>query len=128
MKKLFGLALVALLVLGVPVFAHSEPLPDPGTTPDSALYFLDVALDNIGTALTFNSDARIERRLRVAEERLSEVRTMGLAGNVDAMRRAQSEHSEELSELKEEIKEVEDGTVEEELRKEIEIEREIRTH
>ncbi len=131
MKKLLSVFVAMLLFLSVPVMAQ-EPavpeLPEPGTTPDSALYFLDLALDNLALALTFDSDARIEKELEIAEERLAEVRTMALEGEFEAMTKAEGEHGKVFAELKEEVKEVENGDSEVELKKELEIERKIKRH
>lgn len=131
MKRLLSVFVAMILVLSVPVMAQ-EPavpeLPEPGTTPDSALYFLDLALDNLALALTFDSDARIEKELEIAEERLAEVRAMILEGELEAMARAEGEHGKVFAKLKEEVKEVEDGTSEVELKKELEIERKIKRH
>ena len=104
MKKILSVFVVMLLLLSVPVTAQ-EPtvpaLPEPGTTPDSALYFLDLALDNLALALTFDSDARIEKELEIAEERLAEARVMALEGDLEAMAKAEGEHGKIFAKLKE---------------------------
>src|SRR3989344_1413136 len=90
MKKYLSLLVVALLAFPA-VFAQTEELPDAGTTPDSAFYFMDVAFDNIGLGLTFNKEKRIEKQLEIAAERLSETKAMAQEGRIEAMQRAQEE-------------------------------------
>ena len=56
MKKIYAFFMVIILVMSLPIVAQEEPttdLPDPGTTPDDFLYFMDTALDNLALALTF---------------------------------------------------------------------------
>lgn len=64
-----------------------------GFTPDSFLWGLDVALDNIFLALTFDPTARAEAGLRVAEERLLEAKTMALQGKSEEAKAAIQEHT-----------------------------------
>ncbi|MBS1266291.1 MAG: hypothetical protein MAG795_00258 [Candidatus Woesearchaeota archaeon] len=128
MKKLLNLFVVMLVALAVPVAAQEESTADPGTTPDSFLWGLERAIENIDLLLTFDVDEKIEKRLRYAEERLSEIEVMVDAGNVEAAQKAGKSHGEFLSDLKQEVRDVEDGDSEAELKKELEIERKVREH
>jgi len=136
MKKILSLFVVMLMLMSVPALAQNattEPvpevdLPDPGTTPDSALYFSDLALENLALALTFDTDARLEKELEIAEERLAEARAMALEGNFEAMAKAESEHGKIMIKLKAEVKDISDGDEEGELRKELEFEQRIKRH
>ena len=76
MKKTFSLFAALLLVFSMPVLGQevgTSELVNPGITPDSFLYGIDLALENIGLALKFNSDAKIGKKLRNAEERLDKI-------------------------------------------------------
>lgn len=134
MKKLFSVFVAMLMLLSVPAIAQdtAQPtttsLPDPGTTPDSWLYFLDLAMENLALAMTFDTHARVEKELEIAEERLAEIRAMALEGDVEAMAKAESKHGETMLKLQAEVKDVSDTDSEGELRKELEIERKIKKH
>src|SRR3972149_6041239 len=70
-----------------------------GTTPDSPLWGIDVALDRIRLALASNPNkARIG--LLIAEERLAEIQVSGKRGNAEAATRAQDEHGRTLEDVK----------------------------
>lgn len=51
--------------------AHSQ-LPDPGQAPGDMLYGLEQAQESISLALTFDREAKAEKKLGFARERLSE--------------------------------------------------------
>jgi len=89
-KTLFVFMFVFVFVsLSVSVSAATENetvlnLTEAGMTPDNAFYFLDLAFDNLGLALTFNNDLRIKKELKIAEERLSEAREMAIENKTSA--------------------------------------------
>ena len=66
---------------------------DPGVTPDSFLYGIDVALDNLRMAIASGDKERAMVGLQIAEERLAEVRATLESGKVEAAARAQEEHA-----------------------------------
>ncbi len=128
MNKILSLAIVFVLVFSVLILAQDSEisqLVNPGITPDSFLYGVDLALENIGLALTFNSNVKIEKKLRNAEERLSEVRAMALENKIEEM----AEAKEKLEEVSKDIKEDLDGIIgedsKEELREIIKLEQKI---
>src|SRR3989344_2935702 len=91
MKERFVLVVALLLVLSASILAQgfeTLQLVDPGITPDSFFYGADLALENIGLALTFSNDVKIESKINNAEERLSEVRMMALENKVEEMTEA----------------------------------------
>lgn len=121
-KRMFGIFAVLLLVLS-PVVAQDtgatedieiEELPleggpgelegDPGVTPDSPLWGIDVALDRIRLALATGPD-KAKVGLRIAEERLLEVRAMAEAGNAEAADKAEEAHDESLANVVEDVEE-----------------------
>ena len=84
---LIGVFVLMFMLVSVSAIENQTDLEliDAGTTPDSVLYFLDLAIENLGIALTFDNELKIEKELRIAEERLSEVREMALKNNLKAM-------------------------------------------
>lgn len=58
---------------------------DPGITPDSPMYGLDVALDNVRYALSNNKE---ETGLEIAKERLAENKAMTQEGKTEAAEEA----------------------------------------
>jgi len=132
-----GLFIVALFLFSQTVFAYpitgkaintEKQQVTAGVTPDSFLYFLDVALDNINLALTFDSGEKARKGLDIARERLMEVREMVEAGKIDASQIAQSEHANALNVVKNSVREIERPNSTEEIEEEIEIERELEEH
>ncbi len=128
--KIASIIAMVLMLLSVPAMAEDNEtiLTEPGTTPDSVLYFLDVAADNLALAMTLNNDAKIEKQLEIAEERLAEAKAMAEKGDVKAMKKAADRHGEIMVKLKTELKSIENGDSESELKKEIEIQQKINEH
>ncbi len=78
LKKLVIFPLTCILALtfcfsGVAYAEEEEPLPDPGITPDSPFYFADRWAEQLGLFFAFGADAKVEKALQYAEERLAEV-------------------------------------------------------
>ncbi len=67
---------VFLFSLGTGVLAQETKLPDPGLTPDSPFYFLEIAAEWIGTFFTFGDLKKAERYADLAAERLAEVQAV----------------------------------------------------
>lgn len=129
MRWIFGLFAVILLVFSTFSLAQNIDdldLVDAGTTPDSFLYGIDLALENIGLALTFSNSAKIEKNLRNAEERLSEVREMALENKIEAMARARNKLDEISDDVKKGLAKIDDDDSNEQLRKELRIENKIK--
>lgn len=74
-----------------------------GINPDSALYGLDVALDNIRHLLAANTDAKAKVGLEIAEERLAEVREMIQKNKLKEAKRANHEHEKAMARVKADI-------------------------
>jgi len=100
MKKIGILSLVITLamVFAVPtsVFAaetaEAVTLPDAGMAPDSPFYFMERWGEQISLAFTFNTEAKVQKALRYAEERLAEAEAMAEQKKVKAMERAANEY------------------------------------
>jgi len=99
-----------------------------GTTPDSFLYGLDTAIDNIRYLLTFDSGSKARVGLEIARERLLEVREMVVENKVNAAQKAQNEHVKTLEKVKTSITALSRDNSTEELEQEIELERELEEH
>ncbi len=67
---------VFLFSLGTGVLAQETELPDPGMTPDSPFYFLEIIAEEVGTFFTFGDLKKAERHAALAEERLAEAKAV----------------------------------------------------
>ena len=76
---------------------------DPGVTPDSVWYFLDVFFDDLRLALANSDEDKIKLELEIAEERLAEVNDMALQGDITGMIKAEKNHEKIFIKLQEEI-------------------------
>ncbi len=115
--------IIAFSLAASPVYAQGSGA---GVTPDSFLYGLDVALDDIRYLLTLDPQGKAKVGLEIAEERLAEVREMILQNKLDAVQRAEHEHGKALGRVRNVVDSLPgDETGEEEAD---EIEREIRIH
>jgi len=84
--------LLTSLLIGGAACAQDEELPEPGFTPDSPFYFLDKWGKDIGMFFAFGSEAKAEKALQYAEERLAEVRAMAGKNRVREMERAANDY------------------------------------
>ena len=83
MKKVISTLLISIVALtfcfgGVAYAQEDETLPDHGITPDSPLYFVDVWGEQLSLMFTFNAQAKAEKAMQYAGEKLAE---MGDSGN-----------------------------------------------
>ncbi len=67
---------VVLLSFGTGSLAQETELPDPGLTPDSLFYFLETAIEGVGTFFTFGDLKKAERYAALAAERLAEAKAV----------------------------------------------------
>jgi hypothetical protein len=82
---------------------------DAGTTPDSPLWGIDVALDRLRLALAGGASAKARVGLEIAQERLLEIKAMAEARNEAALARADEEHGQTVERVRQEIESF-DGT------------------
>lgn len=101
---------------------------DVGLTPDSAFYFLDTALDKIKLNLARDPAKKAVKGLEIAEERLQEVQAMAMLKKIEAMGKAEQEHSEVMFEVENAVEEIESKDLGEELESELEIEEKLEEH
>lgn len=77
MKKIVISGVIAGLLSMNPVFANEEVAKiEPGITPDSPLYGVDKAIENIKISLASEPDKEAELLLKIAKERLAEAQKM----------------------------------------------------
>ena len=93
-----SIMMVLLLFLTIPALAQDE-LTDPGITPDSLLYPIDLFLDDVNLAVTFNEDTKLDKQFKIAEERIAEAQSMLKSGNAVAANRAIYEHNELMEQV-----------------------------
>jgi len=98
MRKLWlillsGVILTSLLFSGTAVLAQEaqeeeSQLPDAGILPDSPLYFFDNMGKNIGLFFTSGPEAKAEKAMEYAGERLAEAQAMAAKGKSNGVEKA----------------------------------------
>ncbi len=129
MKKIA--LIISLMILILPIVnaqQTTQPAEDPGITPDSFLWGLDKALDNLNLLLTFDKGKKAKKGIEIARERLLEVREMIEENKLGAAEKAKEEHGNLLNKVKESIMELEKDDLREEIEEELEIEKELKEH
>jgi len=121
--KLFAIVSVFVLLCSSLVVAdeQAEVEVEAGTTPDSPMWGIDVAMDNLALALTFNEDKKAERALRIADERLSEMAQLAREKKLEKLEKAREQHQKMLLRVQERL-EHEDEATEESLETELKLE------
>jgi len=97
MKKIsigFLISIMALMFCfsGVAYAQEDDGLPDPGITPDSPFYFIDKWAKQITLVFTFGHEAKAQKALQYAEERLAEVDAMLAKKKYEAATQAKNEY------------------------------------
>ncbi|MBI5797447.1 hypothetical protein HZA98_00910 [Candidatus Woesearchaeota archaeon] len=117
MKKMFGLGILCLLLFSAlgaaedigadanvqAVVDADTTVTDAGTTPDSFLYGIDIALEKISLALTSNPQKKTAKGLAYAQERLLEIRAMFEAKDLAHAEKAVKAHGDLFSSLEDSI-------------------------
>ena len=130
------LLLLFLIPLIPSVFAQTDTdfeLPDNiGITPDSPLYFLDVAIDQIRLNIASTDSEKAKIGMEIAEERLVEVKAMINQNRINDADKAQTEHDNMMKDITGRLASNEDDDTlektEKELESTIEIEKRIELH
>ena len=101
LKKLRPTLLSCILVISLlfsgTAYAQEEELPDPGITPDSTFYFFDNWGKNIGLFFAFGPEAKAQKALEYAEERLAEAQAMAVRNKIREMEQAANGYDEFLA-------------------------------
>lgn len=77
-------SVLALCPTGTAFAQETAHLPSPGITPDSPFYFFDELAEQVSLRFTFRQEARAEKALQYAEEKLAEMNRMMNMNNVRA--------------------------------------------
>ncbi len=132
MKKCILILFLTLLVFGitlnVPTVLAQETPTDPGITPDSFLWGIDKALEQISLLLATSPSEKATKGLEIAQERLAEIKKMIEENKLDAAEKAQESHGETLEGVQEDIEDIEEDNSTEEIEEVIEIEKELQDH
>ena len=105
MKKILILLISILLV---PLINAQQTTDDAGVTPDSFLWGIDKAIDQLTLLLIFDKGEKAKKGIEIARERLLEVREMVEENNLEAAEKAKEEHGKSLVNVKQNIKEIEE--------------------
>jgi len=125
-RLIFG---VLLIILIFPIVnAQQTVTQDPGITPDSFLWGLDKAFEQIGLLLTIGDTEKAKKGLEIAEERLAEIREMIEENKLEAAEKAKEAHGKTLLKIINNVEEIEDEDSEEEIKELIEVEKELEEH
>jgi len=116
---------VLLIVLISSVNAQQTTTTDPGVTPDSFLWGLDKAFDQISLLLTTGDVDKAKKGLEIAEERLAEIREMIGENKLEEAEKAQEAHGKTLLKIKEKVEKVDDDDSLQKIEKVIEIEKKL---
>ncbi len=84
---------ISLLFSGT-AYAQTEELTNPGITPDSPFYFLDVWGKKLGLFFTFGPEAKAKKALEITEERLAEAHIMAVKNKAKAVKVAANGYDE----------------------------------
>jgi len=101
-KNLIRISLVCCLLFtsllfGNIVHAQDEEFPEPGIAPESPFYFLDTLGKKFNILFTFKAEAKVEKALQYAEERLAEAEIMAERNHVREMVRAANDYDTFMS-------------------------------
>jgi hypothetical protein len=126
-KAMFVALACFLLALSAPAVLAQEET-EAGVTPDSPLWGVDVALDNLAYLLAAGPESKAERGLEIAEERLQEIKIMADEKKIEAMAKAEDEHEKVVVKIEKEIDDVDDDDPTEKVKKVIKLETKVKEH
>lgn len=123
------ISIIAFSMSVTPAIAQSQTdAVGDGIHPDSFLYPFDVFIDNVFLAFTAGDVEKAKLSLKIAEERLQEAKLMIEQNKLSEAQTAQIEHDKVLSVTETSIDEITRINATEEIKQEIEIERELKDH
>ena len=79
------------------ILAQEAELPDPGLTPDSPFYFLEVISEEIGTFFTFGDLKKAERYAVLTAERVAEAKAVVEKGKSEFAEKALKRYEDQLN-------------------------------
>jgi hypothetical protein len=99
MKKTILLIIIITFLFSIRpiIFAQETELPNPGITPDSPFYFLDILGEKISMFFTFGIEKKVEKALKIAKEKLAEIKMMAEKNRPKALEKANQKYQEYLN-------------------------------
>ena len=88
---------VLLFSFGTGVLAQEIEFPNPGLTPDSPFYFLEMIAEEIVTFFTFGDLKKAERHALLAAERLAEAQAVAKKGKPEFVEKAMERYENQLN-------------------------------
>lgn len=122
------LGVLLIVLISSIVSAQQTAITDPGTAPDSFLWELDKAFDQISLLLTTDDTDKAKKGLEIAEERLAEIRKMIEENKLEAVGKAKEAHGKTLLKVKNNVEHLEEDDSLGEIEKVIEIEKDLEEH
>ncbi len=102
LKKIFIFGIFLFFCAGV-VLAQNGVLPDPGLTPDSPFYFLEIIAEKIGNFFTFGDKAKAERMVDLMDERMAEAQKMLKEKKVEPAKKALERYQKHFQEFEKKL-------------------------
>jgi hypothetical protein len=99
-KRLVAILIAMAIAVAVPTStfaAEVDTLPGPSTTPASGLYFMETWMQHMSLRFTFGAEARLQKALRYAGEKLAEMEAMAEQNQAQRMERAANEYRYHLN-------------------------------
>ena len=132
MPLVFSIILLSQFAYAYPVtgnaIATEKEIITAGVTPDSFLFSIDRALDNMNLALTFNQKEKARKGLNIARERLLEVREMLNKNKIREAEISQRFHGETLDLVDNAVGQEIDDNSTKEVEEQVELEKELEEH
>ena len=126
-KMTFVFITVLVMVLSNVHIAFAQ-VQEPGITPDSPLWGFDVFFDQVSLFFAFDATSKAKLSIKIADERLAEVKVMIENKKNDEAESARREHGNFLNVAKDSIRALSRTNSTEELEDEIEVERKLLEH
>ena len=102
MKKFAAIAVAAVIASGLTTTAFADNVNSyrskAGITPDSILYPVDKAIDNLKITITFGNENKSKVLVEIAEERLGESQVMSDENKTGLMKEAIEDYNNKMSE------------------------------
>jgi len=103
-KVSISLVIITLFLCSNIALATSDGLPNPGITPDSPFYFLDSWGESIRMFFAFSDEAKAQKHIAHAEEKLAEAKKMAEEGKTDAEEVAEKKYEKDIDDATTEAK------------------------
>lgn len=98
------LTTITLFLCSNIALATSDGLPNPGITPDSPFYFLDSWGESISMFFAFSDEAKADKNIAHAEEKLAEAKKMAEEGKTVAEGVAEKNYAKDIDDATTEAK------------------------